>query len=135
MASPPAGAITVYGADPSDDFGSTVTSGDVDGDGYGDLIASAALNRSGAGTSGGPGAGAGDGPGNTRPNCGDSWILFGPLTPGSTIDLLSPPPSATVIYGADANDYCGEELRTGDFTGDGIADLALGALVADGTGK
>ncbi|HET6202670.1 MAG TPA: FG-GAP and VCBS repeat-containing protein [Planctomycetota bacterium] len=136
MASPPASAIVVYGLDPADDFGSTVASGDVDGDGFGDLIAAAALNRSGAGTSGGPGIGAGNGPGNGRINCGDTWILFGPLAPGSTIDLASPPAGAsTVIYGPDANDTCGEELRAGDFTGDGIADLALGALTADGPGN
>ncbi|MCI0588803.1 MAG: hypothetical protein L0323_18420 [Planctomycetes bacterium] len=136
MAAPPAGTITVYGIDVADDFGSTIASGDVDGDGYGDLVASAALNRSGAGTSGGPGVGAGNGPGNSRTNCGDTHILFGPLAPGSTIDLAAPPAAShTVIYGPDSNDTCGEELRTGDFTGDGIPDLVLGALTADGPGN
>jgi hypothetical protein len=57
------GGFVINGQDSDDLSGSSVASaGDVNGDGFADLII---------------GARGGDGPGNTRPSAGDSYMVFG----------------------------------------------------------
>lgn len=135
LANPPAGVqlMTVYGVDNSDRLGTTLLGRDLDADGFDELIIAAAMNRAGAANTGTAYSG-GDGPGNTRNNCGETYVVWGRSVWPSTIDLDNPvqAPDLTIIYGADAGDVLGEEIKAGDFDGDGYQDLALGALTANG---
>jgi hypothetical protein len=76
LRTPPASATRLIGADYDDLFGSTVTGGDLDGDGIDDAIVSAALWRGSAGWAGCPLA-AGMAPGNNRYNAGETFVIFG----------------------------------------------------------
>ena len=140
LRSPPAGAqlTTIHGVQNNDRVGTTLWAGDLDDDGIDDLVAAAAMNRAGSAQTGVAYSG-GDGPGNARSNCGDTYILWGRPTWPATVNLANPDPftstNLTTIYGADSGDVLGEELKGGDFDGDGVADLALGALTADGQGN
>jgi hypothetical protein len=51
---------------------------------------------------------------------------------GRTIDLGARNAVDVVLYGQEAQDFFGTDLATGDLNGDGIADLAVGAYLADG---
>lgn len=143
LRTPPASATRLIGADYDDLFGSTVTGGDLDGDGIDDAIVSAALWRGSAGV-GGLSFGGGDGPGNARYNAGETFVIFGgPDLRGQTLDMAAlidetgaPRDSRlTALYGVDPNDLLGEEIAVGDINGDGQNDLVLGSLVTDGPGN
>jgi hypothetical protein len=74
LASPPANASVIYGADAGDKLGLAITTGDLNADGFDDLILGAELA---------------DGPSNGRSDAGEVWILYGdapnfPATPKST---------------------------------------------------
>src|SRR5215813_6595903 len=102
------------GADSGDAAGSSVAMGDLNGDGYADLII---------------GAPEADGPNNTRPGSGEVYILFG-------MPALQGPPSQLTIFGGGAKtdafpDGLGSSVAAGDFTGDGKMDLIMGAPGAD----
>jgi hypothetical protein len=143
------GVSRILGRDQSDHFGSTLHSRDLNGDGRDELIAAAALNRLSAGQPGPACSGGaapiaravagGDGPANNRAGAGEVFVFFGPAGGGRLpplIDLAAPLPAGVagrvaVIHGAASGDFCGEEITTGDFNGDGFYDLVLGALTAD----
>src|SRR5215468_3222650 len=117
---------------------------DLDGDGAAEVLIGAGLNRLSAqigpgGMLDGHGSGGGDGPDNfcdpTGLQCeiGEAYIVWGQRGERpATIELTSPPPSTTIIYGIDRGDAYGEELFAGDFNGDGWGDVAIGAITADG---
>ncbi len=109
----------VFAGPPTGDFvGGLVTrAGDVNGDGFNDLLI---VN------------GGGDGPGGTRNFSGDVYLVFGrPVWP-QTFDLDSLYPEnggngsqGTVIYGVD-NSSMLRAATAGDVNGDGFSDLLLG---------
>jgi hypothetical protein len=120
----PAGVLHVWGADQNDQLGGSVGGwgeglavGDFDGDGDADLAL---------------GARYGDGSANGRADSGGGVVLDGPLAPGSDIDLAAPPPGVMRYWGSDAGDQMGVSLAAGDVDGDGIEDLVLGSIGADG---
>ncbi|PJF41054.1 MAG: hypothetical protein D6737_00505 [Chloroflexi bacterium] len=140
LAAPPPDATRIIGPNGDDLFGSTVVGGDVNADGFDDVIASAALWRGSAGLYG-LAFGGGDGPGNNRFNAGDTFVIYGgPSMRRQTIDLatkIGPDGTPTdttvsVIYGPDANDLMGEEVLVGDLNGDGRNELVVGSLISMG---
>ena len=54
--------LTILGAEPEDELGFSVASGDVNGDGMDDIIGGALLA---------------DGPDNARPDAGEAYVIFG----------------------------------------------------------
>ena len=102
--------IILTGAAGSDNFGSAVsTAGDVNGDGYSDVIVGANSNDAG-GT-----------------NAGRAYIYFGGSTMNSTADVL--------LTGEAANDGLGTAVSTArDMNGDGYDDVLVSATGNDAGG-
>jgi hypothetical protein len=121
LTTPGAAGITIFGADVSDVSGWSVSgAGDVNGDGFDDLIIGAIYA---------------DGKGNTKSGAGESYVIFGGPSLPSTIDLNTPGAAGITIFGADTNDLSGWSVSgAGDVNGDGFADLIIGAKNANSTG-
>ncbi|MDH5714191.1 MAG: hypothetical protein OEZ30_01330 [Candidatus Aminicenantes bacterium] len=111
--------ITVCGADAGDYSGRSVASGDVNGDGFDDLIIGAYE------------ADTGD---PARTEAGETYVIFGSGSPPSTIDLSTESADITVC-GADAYDWSGYAVASGDVNADGYADTIIGAYGADPGGR
>ncbi len=109
--------ITVLGDDGPDESGYAVASGDVNDDGFGDIIIGARLADNGS-----------------LINAGETYVIFGSNSPSTLIDLSKNSPSIT-IYG-DANDErSGCAVASGDVNGDGYDDLVIGAHWAEPGGR
>ncbi len=114
--------IVIIGIDAGDRAGTSVSAaGDVNGDGFDDVIIGA--NRA-------------DPDGNS--NAGESYLLFGTdqgfASPLSLLDLNGS--NGVVITGIDAYDQSGRAVSAaGDVNGDGIADVIIGAPLADPDGN
>ena len=114
------GQLTVYNPDRDDaQFGTPVRSGDLDGDGYDDLVISAM---------------AGDGPPEeqSRDNTGEVAIYYSPGHIGGQVDLRDKPPGVVTIYGEDQHSIFGIKSEIADIDGNGSNDLLVGAFYADG---
>jgi hypothetical protein len=103
-------------AEAGDRFGASVISGDLNGDGFDDLAIGVPLEDIGP-----------------HANAGTIHILYGSSTgikpPGNlTINLDTPGVEGVVA----TDDQFGFSFATGDFTGDGFEDLAVGVPRADG---
>ena len=105
----------IFGADPDDSLGFTVTGGDLDGDGTVDILA---------------GAPTADGCGNSAADGGEAQVIRGGALPAE-VDLAQETPLMS-FFGEEAGDELGFSLASGDINGDGIDDVLLGALLADG---
>ena len=113
---PPAGLTVIYGADGDDDspdrLGEEIVFADIDGDGIQDLFI---------------GAYRADGPGNTRPDAGEVYVVYGgPRRRGQRLDMAAPTEDMTVIYGARPRAITGDAVAAGDIHGDGYDDLFVG---------
>ena len=117
-----ADGFSMGGIDSGDRSGYFVSSaGDVNGDGFDDLIVGAAY-------------GAGDG--NNFPNTGEAYLVFGGQSWGPSMDLsLLDGSNGFRLDGVSSGDYTGISLAgAGDFNHDGYDDLIIGAFKADPDG-
>jgi len=109
--------ICVYGDDNRDYSGRALASGDVNNDGYYDIII---------------GAYGADPPGGNK--AGETYVILGSSSPASIIDLNSQSADIT-IYGDDYGDESGWAVGSGDINGDGFDDIIIGAPLADPGGR
>ncbi|UCH86481.1 MAG: FG-GAP repeat protein [Dehalococcoidia bacterium] len=110
--------VTIYGADAGDHLATSAAVGDVNGDDNDDIIL---------------GIRDGDGPANARSNAGEAYVIFGSPTLSGVIDLAAGGADLT-IYGTRASDHLGFSVASGDFSGDGTADILVTATWAYGPG-
>lgn len=105
---------TITGANNGDRLGYSVyTAGDVNGDGYDDILI-AANYADGGGT-----------------NKGEAYVFLGSASGINSCDLSGSCTANTTVTGADDNDYLGESVSTaGDVNGDGYDDIIVGAYRA-----
>lgn len=111
--------VTIFGADAGDQSGYSVSgAGDVNGDGFDDVII---------------GAFASAGAGNAEAYAGETYIIFGADDLPTTIDLSTLGAAGVTIFGIDAGDNMGCAVSgAGDVNGDGFDDVLIGAISADG---
>jgi hypothetical protein len=108
--------MSIYGDDASDYFGWSVSSGDINGDGYDDVISGAFWAA----------------PTAEREYAGETYVIFGSASPPSITNLNDrPSPAGMIIYGDDFEDYSGKSVSSGDINGDGYDDVIIGAYAAD----
>ncbi|MEH1839380.1 MAG: Ig-like domain-containing protein [Nostoc sp.] len=114
--------FVINGIDPDDRSGSSVSSaGDFNGDGIDDLIIGAPLATH-----------------NSKYGAGESYVVFGKSSGfGASLNLSNLNGSnGFVINGIDTDDFSGSSVSSaGDFNGDGIDDLIIGASGAVPVGK
>ncbi len=129
LAAPPAGQRVhrIIGRATGDAFGTSLVTGDVEGDGSLDLIAGAPLAK-----------------GPATPmlalDAGEVVVLSGEDAASkwpATIDLAEsgPVPPRFILSGTEPGVQTGYALAAGDFDGDGIQDLAVSARAADAGGR
>ncbi len=110
----------LYGTDVADFAGGAVAAGgDVNGDGFNDLLISAYRA---------------DGAGNAKSNSGETYVVFGKSNWTATVNLSSlNGTNGVTLLGIDAGDFAGKALSAaGDVNGDGFGDILIGAPGGDG---
>ncbi|MFB2552432.1 VCBS domain-containing protein [Ensifer soli] len=114
------GGFRIDGAAAADYNGLAVSSaGDVNGDGYDDVI-----------------VGSRDHDPSGRSNAGASYVVFGKASGFGTVDLADLGAAGFRIEGAAAGDYSGRAVSSaGDVNGDGYDDILVGAYFAAPSGR
>jgi hypothetical protein len=109
---------------PADSFDLTISmsgAGDVNNDGFDDLLI---------------GAFEADAAGNAKIDAGETYLIFGAASLPATIDLGSLGAGGTTIFGAEAGDQSGTSVSAaGDVNDDGFDDFLIGAPFASGPGN
>jgi len=117
---PSSAGFMIQGDSANDSAGYKVSSaGDVNGDGFDDLIVGAPMGDNGGGT-----------------DAGEAYVIFGKASGFGTIDLTTlSPANGFMIQGDRAGDRAGWSVSAaGDVNGDGLADLIIGAPRGDNGG-
>ncbi|NOZ68262.1 MAG: hypothetical protein GXP46_03230 [Deferribacteres bacterium] len=96
--------------------GEYIATGDLNNDGYADIIIGTTKD---------------DGPDNEREDCGAVSVIFGSNSLPSVIDLKRDR-ADFIVYGADAGDNLGISVIASDINADGYADLIAAASGGDG---
>lgn len=107
--------VAIFGAEEFDELGDNVASGDLNGDGFHDVVITAE---------------AADGPNNLRPVAAEVYALFGSAGLQGEFRVLDEGQDLSVL-GAETQDTLGFALAAGDVDGDGVDDIAMGARLAD----
>jgi hypothetical protein len=111
--------ITIYGDDSGDNMGDSLSNGDINNDGYDDIIIGAPLSDPVGGR-----------------DAGEVYIIFGSASPASIIDLNNvPSPANMIIYGGDQNYRCGSRVSIGNINGDNYEDIIISARIASPMGR
>ena len=101
------GADTILGGPTTSDFGQALAMGDIDGDGYPDVVVGADLHNSGTGA---------------------VYIFYNEGGAGiSSRDLASGGSAGTTLTGENTGDDFGTTVNVGDYNGDGYADVIVHA--------
>lgn len=111
---PPPGVIAIYGPQAGGRMGIWIDEGDVDGDGFADIIIGSDEINSDAGQ-----------------HVGGAYIVFGSASLPSVIDLANPPAGVRTarILGSHQEDHWGAALQVGDVNNDGIGDVIIGGSI------
>jgi hypothetical protein len=107
---------TIFGPDEGDQLGRSIAFGDVNGDGFADLLM---------------GAFGGDGKNNGCASCGDAYLVLGEATPATIYDLADPAVLDAEFFGETQDDFFGWEVLLLDFDGDGFDDPVIAAPTYD----
>lgn len=111
---PPPGVIAIYGPQAGGRMGIWIDEGDIDGDGFADIIIGSDQINSDAGQ-----------------HVGGAYIVFGSASLPSVIDLANPPAGVRTarIVGSHQEDHWGAALQVGDINNDGIGDAIIGGSI------
>jgi hypothetical protein len=112
--------FVLNGVNPGDGSGSSVSNaGDVNGDGFDDLVIGAPYANP-----------------NGQENAGKSYVLLGGNDVGASGSIQLDQINGFVINGINRYDRSGSSVsNAGDLNGDGLDDLVIGALESDSSGK
>jgi hypothetical protein len=117
---PPAGVTAIYGPQTNGRMGIWCDAGDVDGDGFADIVVGSDQINSNAGQ-----------------HVGGAYIVFGSANLPAVIDLAAPPAGVRTarIVGAHQEDHWGAALQVGDINNDGIGDIIIGGSIFRDSGS
>ncbi|HVG18329.1 MAG TPA: hypothetical protein VNI02_04700 [Blastocatellia bacterium] len=117
---PPPGVLAIYGPQSSGRFGIWIDEGDVDGDGFADVVVGSDQINAEAGI-----------------HAGGAYIIFGSASLPPVIDLAAPPQGVRVarIFGSRPEEHWGAALHVADINDDGIKDVVIAGSIFRDSGS